>query len=86
MLNYLNKNKNQNVEDFLRFGAFYAFKNCDNPIFNEDIDSIISHSSKNDDDIDLLDADIKSPDFWQKLINIEFNRNIFFNPENDTFQ
>ena len=86
MINYLDRNKNQNIEKFLRFGAFYAFKDCINPIFNEDIDFIISHSSKNDDANSFDIADIESPDFWMKQISTKFYNNNFYNPGNSSFK
>ena len=76
----------QKIDKFLRMGAYFAFKRCDNIIYeDDDIDSFISNTRP--DINELIDYNIEAPDFWEELIPMNKNRNnIFFNPNNDSFK
>ena len=96
IVDYLDNEKDQGkcftqkIDKFLRMGAYFAFKRCDNIIYEDDnIYSFISISNIRSDINELIDYNIESPDFWEELIPMSNNnnsRNIFFNPKNESFK
>ena len=91
MINHMDNDKNhekfstQNIDKFLRLGAYFAFKKSDDIIHKDDDgDSIIFRNKERYDANVLIDFDIESPFFWQKITQI--NDNSFFNPINNSFK